>query len=150
MRGLKCIVDGQGVDPDSVGLPAMNYGQSHRWSEFVAVAIEYILPTAHFVAHMNPWFDQLRTELAADYRFEVPEPATAEAVFAGLGNPSLEAFIVTDPAAASVFLSDWQLEIYTALQGSSIRYVLDHMQSLTFAAGSVRIAGRGFDIEKKV
>ena len=63
---MECLVNGQIIDPGTIGPPPMNYGQTGRYQGLEKVSYEYQMPLSEFLEKTQEWFEVFRIESIAD------------------------------------------------------------------------------------
>ena len=145
---MRVTINAVEISPDVIA-PPLNYGQLHRWAEYLEVRYEFLVSAPEFMEKVNPWFEQYRRDIRKDDVIDPPEAGSVDSELARLNYPSLGELLENHGEMFCQFMLEFPLEINQAFAPAGItllRYAACSVDQFAIDGGSVRFGGIAFDI----
>jgi hypothetical protein len=140
---MNCFIDGVAVSSESIGPPAMNYGQKMHRTEFSKVKYEYLIAIPEFLANADSWFEKIRKEEREDRanysKGEFPELDE----FAALNFPSLDVMVNCHGRLIGELLMHYNIDLLNlvSIGGGTKKYCANTVEYCDVNHEHVRFGG---------
>ena len=148
---MKALIEQTEVATNSIGPPAMNYGQHQRWPIDQQRQYQLVLSKNEFVNKIGPCFENSRQgEMNDDYDEEDRSDFPQLFAWRELGYPSFRELLHNDTALLEQLLKYWEYDISHALSEFSgksrqVFYSVNSIDEVVFDGDCVTVKGIAYE-----